>query len=123
MHVTRRAEKNQTQPLNIHHRHGPLVRHVHHHLHRDVMVYGVAPGFPNARLPKVRMANASTMTDDPLPQPPGSKTWRAWGEKLLRKAHPAFKMLGSGIVFAASRINFGFGFKVAWLPYIGMGAG
>lgn len=116
--------KRQPHPLkpkivHHHHYHAPIQHsHRHRHVHKDTYQTTGAP-LPS---PKPRMVSIGTQTDGPAMPQLGPESWLGYGQRQARKLLPAIQFVSNVIIFAAGRVNFGFGFKVPWLPYIGLGA-
>jgi hypothetical protein len=68
------------------------------------------------------MVSVGTQTDGPAMPQIGREGWGCCIQRHAKKLLPAIQFVSNVIIFAAGRVNFGFGFKVPWLPYVGLGA-
>lgn len=73
---------------------------------------------------KPAMADAGTQTDVDKPDASAQYdgTWSGLGRLCYGMAKPVASWASGVIVFCASRINFGFAFRVPWVPFVGWGS-
>lgn len=95
----------------------PVHFHVHTHHHPPARVKK-AP-LRASPSPQINYVNASTQVDAAqLANAP----WRVKASQLWLRARPVALWLGEAAVFIISRVSFGFGYGVSYVPFLGHNA-